>query len=386
MEWHDVIDAIDDWALKVAAPGYDLRQKVASVPTVGDVGYYWGIDDDRCALFPRSTTAADLCFAKSAAVRAVGADHVRRELLTEKELSSGKWVKVAYSPTVRRAGEYLNFLPGQLPGGLPNAPSPMAAALTTALVGGGLGYGLGYLGEKVLPEGWGKKLKRTGATTGALLGGLSAVPWMAANAYQGKSQFDGGLTQGKPGAEPDIDLDAHALSGAQPLVKNDPNYGIVSELYDRRPKSAEDFVAFEEALAKLPLNPLYTSALNEFTKKAFMTFGGFAAPRQKSPADVNINALGQTLWDTGASPQLAASAMGALYAAQQLPDPNARQGYATGGQLGQLATNAASDYASGLAFGVLANQFIGTPFKSKSYGAANTGLGLLRAAVGSVFG
>jgi hypothetical protein len=63
---------------------------------------------------------------------------------------------------------------------------------------------------------------------------------------------------------------------------------------------------------------------------------------------VNINALGQTLWEGGASPQLAASTMSTMYAAQQMPDSRSRPGLVTGHQLGQLAAGMIGSYATGL--------------------------------------
>ena len=64
-------------------------------------------------------------------------------------LSAEPWVKVAYSPTLHRAGELLNFFPGQYPGGVPNSPSPLAAMLTSGLLGAGLGWA-GFDQEQVV--------------------------------------------------------------------------------------------------------------------------------------------------------------------------------------------------------------------------------------------
>src|SRR4029077_14413714 len=133
----------------------------------------------------------DLALCGSVVSRLLGHDVGREGPLDLRALATSAWVKVAYSPTVRRAGELLNFFPGQYPGGIPNAPSPVAAMLTSALVGGGLGYGTGWLASKLLPCGYGDKLKRTGGVLGALLGSAPGALWMASQLGLGKSHTDG---------------------------------------------------------------------------------------------------------------------------------------------------------------------------------------------------
>jgi hypothetical protein len=116
------------------------------------------------------------------------------------------------------------------------------------------------------------------------------------------------------------------------------------------------------------------------------TFGMTPVSQSPTPLDVNINALGQTLYNQGASPNLAATTMSAMYAAQQLPDHRAAPGWATYGQLGQLAQNAASDYGKGMLAGGLINAAIGTPFAASSFGLGNVALGVIGAVVPKFFG
>jgi hypothetical protein len=78
--------------------------------------------------------------------------------------------------------------------------------------------------------------------------------------------------------------------------------------------------------------------------------------------------------------------MGAVMAAQQMPDPDARPGWVTGNQLGQLAANAASDYVKGLAVGGLLNAVVGTPWRAPMFGVGNAALGLIGAAIPRLFG
>lgn len=346
LTWAGVPDRMDEWALLCAAPAADLKKVAADVITRTPVGYYYQPLAAAVALCGPGAADADFLRCKAAACRAAGADSVVPVNLPAEEAASGRWVKVAYSPTVRGAGELLNFFPST--SGLPNAPSPLAAMLTTALVGGGLGYTAGRIGEAVLPLQKGK-LRKTLAAVGAGVGGMAAAPWAVANLRTGKgllspSPFDGG-----------------------PAAEGDPaNF----------PAGAEK------------LGAMFLAAVANFEKAAFegMTFGNFAARRPPTALDVNIDAMGRTLWDTGASPALAASTMSALYAARQMPDPNGRAGVATGHQLGQLAVNAGKDYVTGALVGAALNKTLGLPVTANQAGLGNLVLGLIGAAVPRLFG
>lgn len=345
LTWADVPDRMDELALVCAAPGADLRKVAAAVITRTPIGYYYQPTAEAVGLCGPGASAEDFLRCKAAACRAAGADAVVPVNLPAEEAASGRWVKVAYSPSVRGAGELLNFFPST--SGIPNAPSPLAAMLTTALVGGGLGYGAGRIGEAVLPIQKGK-LRKTLAALGAGAGGLAAAPWAYANLRTGK-----GLLSPEP------------LDGG-PEAEGDP---------------ANYFTGPEK------LGAMYEAAVDAFVKAAFegMTFGNFAARQAPTPLDVNIDAMGRTLWDTGASPALAAATMSALYAARQMPDPRGEAGVVTGHQLGQLAVNAGKDYVTGALVGAALNKTLGLPLTANQAGLGNLVLGLIGAAIPKLF-
>lgn len=350
MEWEDVPQVVDDWVNASAAPAWDMKSAAARTFTDTDVGYYYQPTTGKIALFAPEASKRDLALCKAAAVRAVGSDHVADLFLSYQDLTrpTCDLVKVAYSPTLRRIGELLNFFPGQYFGVIPNAPSPLAAMLTSGLVGAGLGYGAGRLAGAVLPGRWGKRLGRTGAILGGLAGATPGALWGLSSPY--------GWTDPRP-------LDPPAGS----LDQSDP------EMF----KLSGDLGA---ALDAIPLGAMYKEAVNALTYDIPDRSGPF------DPITVNINALGQTLWDHEAPPGMAAATMGALYAAQQLPDPRSRPGLVTGHQLGQLAANAAGDYTKGLLVGAALNAVVGTPYSANSYGMGNVALGIIGAVVPKLFG
>ena len=326
--------------------------------------------------------------------RAVGRDCFHSQSLDSDDLCdrNGQWVKVAYSPTLRRAGELLNFFPGQYPGGIPNAPSPLAAMLTSGLVGAGLGWGGGKLLSTVLPEGFGSNLGSTGAIVGGALGtGLGGV-YAGANLLTGRSLTDGSLFDSEAGSEP-VDY-ADAVHGTnQPPVPIDaegphPLEGVRERLESsalpkmkhwKLPKFGSDL---ESDLAAVVLGTRYRSAV----EKVASTFGRADTRRIDSSLDVNIDALGRTLWDSGASPALAATTMASMYAARQLPDPASRPGIVTVGQLGQLAANAVGDYGRGALVGAALNAIVGTPLGYATFGYGAAALGVIGTVVPKLFG
>jgi len=378
MDWEDVIPRLDAWVVKTAAPCWDVKQAAASIFTKYPVDYFYSPDRDQVALFPRTSIdfhRPDALRCKRAAERAVGADHVRETYLTRDEATGGDWVKVAYSETLRRAGELLNFFPGTYPGGIPNAPSPLAAMLTTGLVGGGLGYGVGSLAEALMPHKYGKKLKRTGAILGALAGAAPGAAWAYANHATGHSL-----------------LDPHPLD-TPPIeqLSDSPKFDRPSLLESRlagtsRPQTEEYSQEFSNKHLLAPqVGDAYKGACDSFVKRAFGDMFGGGDHRHRTPYDVNINALGQTLWESGASPDLAATTMGAMYAAQQLPDERSSPGHVTGGQLGQLAMNAGKDYLTGAWVGAVLNQVVGTPYTFSQIGKGVAALGLIGSVVPKLF-
>ena len=112
-------------------------------------------------------------------------------------------------------------------------------------------------------------------------------------------------------------------------------------------------------------------------KKAF---GGATGAGGVPP--VNINKLGQTLWEVGASPETAAATMSSVYAAQQLPG-GVGPGYVTPQQTGLLGTmmgaaggglqGYAVGWGVGKALGVLTGMPVGTR-KVLNRGGATLGI------------
>lgn len=93
-----------------------------------------------------------------------------------------QFIKVAMSPSLRPPLQMLSYFRG----GPLNSPGPIQAGLSSALLGAGLGYGAGALGEQLLPSSWNrKKLRRTTATLGALMGVMPPAAWMYANSRLG---------------------------------------------------------------------------------------------------------------------------------------------------------------------------------------------------------
>ena len=296
--WSTVPEKIDTLVEKCAAPAWDIRTATASIYTKNDVGYYWNPHLEKAGVhFRPSFDIEEGAWCKSALDRAVGSKHVHMSPLTLEEVTDGSWVKVAYSPTLRRIGEAMNFFPA---GGKKSgktwmgiSPSPLAGMLTTGLVGGGLGYGLGWLGEKLLPEKWKKgRLRKTLAILGALGGAAPGGGYMLAN-----------------------------LMSGQPLNSDIWQSGL--DMEDESPHRLGAALGGEE--------DKYAQATDKFVKKAFMGAGASNIP------PVNVNKLGQTLWEVGASPQTAAATMSSVYAAQQLPG-GMGPGYVTPRQTGLLGT------------------------------------------------
>lgn len=319
MEWEELPQRIDELALLTAEPGWVIKRAVSDVWTEGgEVGYYWMPDQQIAALHGPCATIDDLARCRDAVKRA-GLDCLDWPIDLLTLTDSGDFIKVAYSPALKNIGETLNFFPGQYAGtGIPNHPSPLAAMLTTALIGGGLGYGVGRLGEAILPASYQRgKLRKTLGLAGAAAGGALAAPWMYASLHEGKSVTD-----------------------PWPYVAN--------------------------------LKPEAKLAYENFQKRAADAFGEFATPPERTPLDVDLNAMGQTLWRLDAGPQLAGTTMGTLYTAAQLPDPQARPGVVTAGQLGQLAMNAGKGYLTGALVGLALNQAIGMPWRH----GANAGAAL----------
>lgn len=388
MHWEEIPEVIDAWALRLAATAWGLKSAAAEVYTLAPVGYYLHPENEKAALYPdpqASDTDRSRC--RQVVKRFLGSD-AEPLFLSYQELSAGEpWVKVAYSTGLRRLGEWLNFFPGQYPGGIPNRPSPLAAMLTSGLLGAGLGYGVGRLGQAFLPAGYGRNLGRTGAVLGGMVGAVPGGLWAAANVANRRSVLDPWPLNTPPGAaaEPDPQGAIHGtnriLPAESPLDMVLPD-AVMEYLQEVHPGRGD----LQRALKRIPLGRRYKGAADLVKRAWGEAFAEPALPQQTTPLDVNINHIGQLLWEGGASPQLAGSTMGTLYAASQLPSARARPGWAMGDQLGQLAANAAGDYAKGLLVGAALNATIGTPFRSTTFGGANALLGIVGAVVPKLFG
>lgn len=383
LRWQDIPETLDEWTATIEPRARDLRKVAACVITDADVGYYLDPYTARVGLYlPAGTDRADRALVKSAA-SSFGDEVV---FLSYQDLAhpDATWVKVAYSPTLRRAGELLNFFPGQYTEGVPNHPSPVAAMLTSGLVGAGLGWAGGHVAKRVLPRGYGDKMPRTGLLLGAALGALPGAAWAGTNKLIDRPWNDNAVLDGPRDVRP-IEYPS-AIDGANATPASMEDAGHNSKLLQDAASSIRNSpvskIKIGSDLAGVELSPWCLNAI----EKAADTFGYRERQYEALPTDVNINALGQTLWDTGASPQLAGSTMGAMYAAQQMPDPRSRPNYVTGNQLGQLAANAVGDYAKGYLAGFALNQLIGTPLRNSTYGLGGVALGVIGAVVPKLFG
>jgi hypothetical protein len=361
--WARVPELVDRWVEKCAAPAWDIRQAIGRIFTRGDFGVYWDPEFDKAGLLFRQSPrhdvshdkyAQDLALMRAAVIRAVGQDHFMAAPLEDRYVASGRMVKVAYSPTLRRLGELLNFFPGEYPGGYPNSPNPLAATLTGGLVGAGLGYGAGVLAEQVMPHSWERgKLRKSLAMVGGGLGAAPGALWAASNAGAGN-----------------------------PL--NQP-------LHD--PPGTPEHLDVPD-LAHVPLGSDYTKAAADFVKRAYSPRSHVVVddPGDDDPIAVDMDSMGHTLWEIGADPRTTATTMGALYAASQMPDPNAQQGQITPHQTGLLGTMMAAagggtkGYATGWLVGQTLGLLTGMPPATQNV-LKNTGavLGILDAVVPKLF-
>lgn len=354
MEWAEIPEAVVAWSQALAPLAGRIKRAAAAIPTVGDVGYYVHPGTLQVGLVSHRDDLADLAACKAAVDAADPAVGIVPLFLSHQggttsplDDPAAAWVKVAHSPALRRLGALLNFFPGQYPGGLPNHPGPTAAVLTSGLLGAGLGYGAGRLASRLLPRGYGDHLGPAGAVLGGLVGATPGAAWGYANHASGH-----GLDDPWP-------LDQTAPLPPTPVPPQDPV------------KAAQD------ALAAVPV----PARVRRFLGKQASTLAGGGGA-----LEVNIDALGRTLWQSGASPQLAGATMGAMFAAQQLPDPRSRPGVVTGNQLGQLAMGAAGDYTKGLLVGHALNAVIGTPFRPGAVGLGVAALGVIGSVVPRLFG
>ena len=149
----DFPGVIDLLVEKSAAAACDLRQAFSSFYTKSDISVYWNPAQEKAGMYIRPQyNEEEFEQGKLLLAEKVGAEHVHPEPLTGYDLQDW-WVKVAYSPFLRRVGEVLQFFPSKdIPG---YGGRPIASAVASGLLGAGLGYGTGFLTEQMLPP-WAK--------------------------------------------------------------------------------------------------------------------------------------------------------------------------------------------------------------------------------------
>lgn len=227
-------------------------------------------------------------------------------------------VKVAMSPTLRRVGEIGNFFNGNYQGGIPNHPGPVSSMLTSGLLGAGLGYGAGWLGEQLMPGRWEKnRLRNTLAAVGGAVGAAPGAIYGAVNKMNGKPFNSNSLFAGTPGESPQLEVDPGYKQAVQSLcsIKLADDFESIADDYDR--------------------------------------------PRRRTPIDVNIDAMGHTLWQV-TDPATAGTTVAALRTASRLPGGD-RPGHVTPAQMGQLALQMGGGYISGALVGGALGLLAGMP-------------------------
>lgn len=351
--WMNLAEQAFSIAEKIAADAYDIRQLVSTIYTANPIGIYFHPEKQAVGVYIEpDTSMIDETLVKRAAETYNGtmAD------LTLTDLETGDWVKVAYSPTVRGAGEALGFFPmynEQKQMTLPN--SVYRSMLSSGLVGAGLGYGIGTVGEWMMPRKWKRgKLRNTLAALGGAAGVVPSTLWGISNKMTGRSFGDPAVLQTPAGAAPDWDM----------------------------AKGAEFRPEFEHAVNHT------TDKMVAFVKEAWESEAGGAYDQRNgsSPLDVNIDYLGRTLWQTGASPQTAGVTLGTLGAAQQMPG-GSKPGWVTPMQMGNLAAHMGAGWASGALVGTVLGALTGMP-ESAQDKLKSTGmyLGIVKSVVPSLFG
>lgn len=366
--WDEVIPAIDAWVGPCAEAAAKIRVPALNLITNGHVGFYYSPEIEKYAVYAHDDATEEDIEKTIKFAKEIG--NTRPVPLTFDDLDQQAWVKIAYSQTFKTILENLNFIPGKYVGTIPNNPNPLAATLTSGLVGSGLGYGAGRLAKAMLPEGYGDNLP----VSLALLGGAGGAGTAA-------------LIRGYPSL-----AEGKSLTSNWPFSDTGEIVGQETGEKSKQPKhtlSDQTFKQLSDMLASFYKSkiPAIKPKKIETMKLSFDTFApNVPLPATPTPFDVNVNALGQTLWQTGASPQLTAGTMATMYAAGQMPSERQMPGYVTADQLGNLAMNAAGDYSKGFLAGYAINKVVGTPFTASQYGMANAGLGIIGAVIPKIFG
>lgn len=318
----DFTGCIDTLVEKSAEAAFDLRQAVSTLYTKSDISVYWNPALEKAGLYVRpelDEQEFDWCL--NAITEKLGSDHVREMPLTGEDLCDW-WVKVAYSPTLRRVAEALQFLPSKdIPG---FGGRPIASTIASGLLGAGIGYGGGALLDKITPRalrGEKGRMKYIGMGLGGAAGaGFGAIPGLA-NWHEGRDFNDNTLWSGFPDDGFDGDLTGNSYKAA-----------------------SEQFVA--------------KMAYQVHPKGISSTMGG---PAFSQAPLIRTDALGNVLWGTKADPQTTAMTMGAMYGANRMPDSRSRPGLVTPHQTGLMgmAMGAAGGGMKGYATGYIVGKGLG---------------------------
>jgi hypothetical protein len=348
----DFPGVIDLLVEKSAAAACDLRQAVSSFYTKSDISVYWNPAQEKAGMYIRPQYNEDeFEQGKLLLAEKVGAEHVHPEPLTGYDLQDW-WVKVAYSPFLRRVGEVLQFFPSKdIPG---YGGRPIASAVASGLLGAGLGYGTGFLTEQMLPP-WAKTkgtLRKRLALMGGLAGGaVGAVPGLV------------NLSQGREFNDPTL------LSGS-------PEDGWEKHLASSRYKEAVDQFLIRRTFDNYP--PPYVWSLPQDAA-------------QYTPI-IRTDALGDMMQNYGADPQMTAMTMGSVYGANQMYDPNSSPGKVTPHQTGLFgmmmgaAGGGLKGYITGRAVGMGLGLLTGMPIGTQeTLGQTGAALGVVNALVPRLF-
>lgn len=318
----DFPGCIDTLVEKSAAAAAELRQAVSSIYTRTDISVYWNPAQEKAALYIRPEFNQQECdWCLDAITEKLGSDRVRRSPLTPTDLQDW-WVKIAYSPTLRRIAETLQFFPSKdIPG---FGGRPIASTIASGLLGAGIGYGGGALLDKLTPESLRSeqgRMRNWGAVLGGLAGaGIGATPGFI-NQHDGRDFNDSTLWSGFP------------------------EDGFDGDLVGNRYKAAVD--QYIEKLA-------YLSQIDGVAP----SIGG---PSFTQSPLIRTDELGNVLWGSKADPQTTAMTMGIVYGANQMPDSRSRPGVVTPHQTGLLgmAMGAAGGGMKGYATGYVVGKGLG---------------------------
>jgi len=349
----DFPGCIDTLVEKSAEAAVHLRQAVSSLYTKTDIGVYWNPAWEKAALYVRpEVDEQEFNWCLDAITEKMGSAHVRTEPLTPDDLRDW-WVKVAYSPTLRRMAEVLQFLPSKdIPG---FGGRPIASTIASGLLGAGIGYGGGALLDKMTPRalrGEKGRMKYIGMGLGGAAGaGMGSIPGFI-NQSDGRDFNDNTLWSGFP------------------------EDGFETDLVGSSYKAASE--RFVEKMA-YQVHPGGISS----------TMGG---PSFAQSPLIRTDELGNVLWGSRANPQTTAMTMGMVYGANRMPDRRSRPGRVTPHQTGLMGMamgaagggmkGYATGYIVGKGLGLLTGMPQGTQNKLKQSGMA---LGIINSLVPRLF-